>query len=130
MASSQEVVKFEEVRGRMRSWLLLGAAVAVVVALVGAVVYVAETTSTMFNVMPGGEDVVVRVDGVRVRPSVVDPAGNMYIVDLRHGKHLVTLAKTGFVSQRHAVTIRRWQGEAYPVFPPLQPRGRTARGKG
>ncbi|OFX16761.1 MAG: hypothetical protein A2Z18_01505 [Armatimonadetes bacterium RBG_16_58_9] len=106
---------------RSSSRLLI--AIGVLLAIVAMYWFVLEPVQTSFLVVPGGQDVVVRIDGSLCKPSVVSADSNLYDLEigLHHGKHVITVRKPGYKKQTVVFTIDWDQGEAYPNVPDLTP---------
>ena len=106
---------------RYSSCLLI--AIGLLLAGVAMFWFVLEPVGTSFLVQPGGQDVVVRIDGSLCKPTVVGTDSNLYAlhIGLHHGKHTITVEKPGYKKQTTVFTINWDQGEAYPQVPPLTP---------
>jgi hypothetical protein len=103
--------------------LKISIAITALVALTMFYWYVIEPVHVSFFVQPGGNDVVVEIDGSAVQPSSITNNGNVYVfhIGLHRGRHRMRIAKPGYVTQFNEFTIDWDQGECYPNIPPLSP---------
>ncbi|MGI6296106.1 MAG: hypothetical protein ACOX3G_08440 [Armatimonadota bacterium] len=88
--------------------------------------FVCNHVQVTFSIHPGGRDVSVKIDGKPARPRYVSSLSdsNLYVIWLKPGQHRIIVGKPGYISQLHTlniVEVKKGGGEAYPVFPPLQP---------
>ena len=84
--------------------------------------------SANFGVKPGGRDVVVNLDGRRVRPGLfshVSPESNLYDVGFPTGNHTLTISKPGYKTIHESITIDKSAGEWYGYYE-LKPWGETS----
>ena len=97
--------------------------VALVLFAFGLTVYclLPAVVQVMYGVEPGGRDVVVTDNGRRISPYLVSPESNLYSYNVLPGKHHIVIQKPGFKPRTRTLVLRWGSGEAYPVFPPLEP---------
>lgn len=85
-----------------------------------------EGASADFSVTPGGDDVVVTLDGRRIGTGLfgrTSPSSNLYHTRFSSGTHTLTVSKPGYESARESVRIgaktSEWYGD-YTLRPARQ----------